>query len=79
MTKAIGLPTCYICALPIEPGQSSNRDHVPMDRLFPVELRKDPARRIQLATVRVHEACNASYRLDEEYFVTNLALVGEGT
>jgi hypothetical protein len=46
LRRARDLPFCYLCGLPIQPGDVLNRDHVPpaalfarADRNFPLILR----------------------------------------
>lgn len=45
-------------------------DHVPMRQLYAPEIRKTHSP--NLLTIRVHDPCNKSYQMDEDYFVTAL-------
>ena len=65
LRQRISAPSvCYLCdQLLVEP---TNNDHVPPQSFFAPSVRK--AEKPQLLTIRVHEGCNTSFRLDEEYF-----------
>jgi len=68
--KEPGSPTvCYLCErLLVEP---TNVDHVPPKSFFAPSVRK-AEHPLQLLTLRVHEGCNTSLQLDEQYFVYSL-------
>ena len=59
---------CYLCGKPLQ--EPINRDHVPPQQLYADEVRKRHSP--NLLTIPVHEACNSSYQLDEDYFVSSL-------
>ena len=63
--------TCYLCGLAIEPDQLWNRDHVPPERVFGKQVRREHA--VDLKWLYAHSACNTGYKDDEEYFVVALA------
>jgi hypothetical protein len=65
------LASCYLCALPLEPGQARDRDHVPNSALFAAEDR-EPA-----LILPTHRACNHNRSgLDET--ITQLVAVLHG-
>jgi hypothetical protein len=66
---------CYLCGKPL--ARPINRDHVPPDQLLPKSLRR--VHRVRLNTLRVHEACNTAYKLDEECFVQVLVPFARGS
>ena len=67
---------CYLCGQPLCPPIS--KDHCPPKALFAPEMRKryNPD---QLITIPVHDNCNASYSLDEEYFVATMVPFAPGS
>ena len=60
---------CYLCGGPLR-GPTS-RDHCPPQALFAKEIR-GRYNTSQLKTFSVHKRCNASYALDEQYFIATL-------
>ena len=67
-----GVKTCALCGQPIlaKPSDADDRgpdEHTPPLQFFPKKLRA--ALRNGLWKVPSHRRCNASYKLDEEYFV----------
>jgi hypothetical protein len=70
MPEQSGRPAlCYLCGqLLVEP---TNDDHVPPKLFFAPSIRR-AENLSQLLTIRVHESCNSTFRLDEEYFVYSL-------
>jgi hypothetical protein len=68
--KEPGAPTiCYLCERPLV--ERTNIDHVPPQSFFAPSVRK-ANHPLQLLTFRVHESCNTSFQLDEQYFVYSL-------
>ncbi|HEX5010517.1 MAG TPA: hypothetical protein VFY71_08945 [Planctomycetota bacterium] len=59
--------TCYLCGLKFQPGEKSNKDHVPPARLFGSSIKQEFM--LQLDTLPTHPACNSSFKKDEEYFL----------
>ena len=59
---------CYLCGQPL--SEPIGMDHVPMQQLYAPEVRK--AHSPNLLTIPVHDQCNKSYQVDEDYFVTAL-------
>jgi len=62
---------CYLCDRPIVDGASWNRDHIPPERVFGKQLRRE--HHVDLQWLPTHMACNSAFRGDEEYFVVALA------
>ena len=67
---------CYLCGEPLSAPIS--RDHCPPLALFAKEIRKKHGLS-QLITIPVHEACNESYKEDEEYFQATLVPFAPGS
>jgi hypothetical protein len=67
---------CYLCGKPLREPISD--DHVPPQGLFAPEIRRR-YNLDKLITIPVHEACNALYKLDEEYFFCSLYPFALGT
>ena len=67
---------CYLCGRAL--SEPINRDHVPPRRFFAPEIRKKFSV-TSLVTLPTHEACNARWRLDEEYFVHTLLPFARGS
>ena len=67
---------CYLCGRPLSNPMS--KDHCPPRALFSRELRREhnPNR---LATIPVHKDCNASYQLDEDYFIATIIPLAPGS
>jgi hypothetical protein len=67
---------CYLCGEPL--AEPVSDDHVPMKQLFAPEIRKkhNPS---HLLTIPVHDRCNKSYQLDEDYFVYSLMPFAPGS
>lgn len=65
LQQAVG-DRCYLCGELL--SEPINRDHVPPKRFFVSELRQK-FNLAELLTLPTHEACNAKWRMDEEYFV----------
>jgi hypothetical protein len=59
---------CYLCGQPL--SEPIGMDHVPMQQLYAPEVRK--AHSPNLLTIPVHDQCNKSYQVDQDYFVTAL-------
>jgi hypothetical protein len=59
---------CYLCGQSL--SEPVGMDHVPMQQLYAPEVRK--AHCPNLLTIPVHDGCNKSYQMDEDYFVTAL-------
>lgn len=75
--RAKPLPNlCYLCGQSLT-GPISD-DHAPMKQLFAPEVRKEhnPSK---LLTIPVHDRCNKSYQLDEDYFVHSLMPFAPGS
>src|SRR6266481_2713601 len=72
--RNVGL--CYLCGKPLT--EPTSVDHVPPLLFFPKELRKKYDMS-QLLTIRVHQACNLAWQLDEEYFVHTLLPIARGS
>jgi hypothetical protein len=64
--QSFGDGLCYLCGKAL--ADPTNTDHVPPRRFHAEGVRK-AENLSQLLTIKVHKACNESYRLDEEYFV----------
>lgn len=69
------LQVCYLCGRVIE--DNSSNDHVPPKQFFAEELRlkHNP----NLLTIPAHQACNGSYKEDEDYFVYSLMPFARGS
>ena len=67
---------CYLCGKAL--CDPTNDDHVPPKQLFTKSLRRqfNPSK---LQSIKVHLECNASYQIDEDYFVTTLAPFAPGS
>jgi len=59
------LEACYLCGEPIVEDMAA--DHVPPKQFYSHEVRR--LHGPNLLTLPTHGACNASYQLDEEYFI----------
>jgi hypothetical protein len=57
---------CYLCSKALE--DPINSDHIPPKRFFAPSIRRR-YNLDKLLTAKVHEQCNESYRMDEEYLV----------
>jgi hypothetical protein len=57
---------CYLCGEALK--DPTNRDHIPPN-LFFADIIRQRYNLSRLLTTKVHEQCNTSYRLDEEYLV----------
>lgn len=68
---------CYLCCRPISKEEKRSVDHIPAKQFFPKSIRKSNSPR--LVTLPVHEACNKSYELDEEYFLMSLGPLAKET
>lgn len=68
---------CYLCGKPMVEGEATNVDHIPPKQMLVKEVRR--RHQVQWETRRVHEACNYSFKLDEEYFVQTLVPYVKGT
>jgi hypothetical protein len=77
MPKQSPVPAvCYLCGqLLVKP---TNDDHVPPQSFFAPSIRK-ALQPLQLLTIRVHEACNTSFQLDEQYFIYSLTPLALGS
>ena len=62
---------CYLCLEPLLEGQPWDRDHVPPQRIFGKDLRRQFG--LQLEWLPTHRVCNNAAKSDEEYFVLALA------
>lgn len=60
---------CYLCGK--ELGSNITKDHVPPRQFYPSNFRAE--HNVNLFTLPVHEGCNTSYQLDEDYFINSLA------
>jgi hypothetical protein len=67
---------CYLCGEAL--SEPINRDHVPPSMFFAPELRKQ-FNISELLTLPTHSACNARWKLDEEYFVHTLLPLARGS
>src|ERR1700675_2934222 len=67
---------CYLCGEALT--EPINRDHVPPSLFFASELRKQ-FNISELITLPTHSACNARWKLDEEYFVHTLLPLARGS
>jgi hypothetical protein len=67
---------CYLCGEPL--AEPVSNDHVPMQQLFARELRKKH-KPSNLLTIPVHDRCNKSYQVDEDYFVHSLMPFAPGS
>lgn len=70
------LTHCYLCGRPL--SGSTNKDHYPPKALFAREILRR-YKNIQLTTHKVHEECNDSYKLDEEYFKETIVPFAPGS
>jgi hypothetical protein len=66
---------CYLCGKSLAPPLS--QDHVPPKQFYADAVRKK--HNPNLLTITVHEDCNLSYQLDEDYFVNTLAPLARGS
>lgn len=66
---------CYLCGEPL--AAPTSVDHVPPKQLYPKVIRKRHGP--NLRTIEVHDACNKSLQLDEDYFVNTLAPFARGS
>ena len=67
---------CYLCGNPLR--EPTTDDHVPAQGFFAPEIRRR-YNLDKLITIPVHAACNALYKLDEEYFLHSLYPFALGT
>lgn len=67
---------CYLCTEPIADEALANRDHVPARSYFPKSIRQEfnP----NLDWLWTHRVCNASIRMDEEYFLASIGPMAMG-
>ena len=71
------VPThCYLCGEPLR--NPTSKDHCPPQSLFAKKIR-GRYNTNQLRTITVHKGCNASYALDEQYFVATLIPFAPGS
>ena len=68
--------TCYLCGKVL--SDPISKDHCPPKALFAKELRRQ-YKPDQLTTLPVHQGCNESYSLDEQYFVATLLPLAPGS
>jgi hypothetical protein len=76
MPGTIELQLCYLCSKAL--SEPIDDDHVPAQGFFAPEIRRR-YNLDKLITIPVHEACNALYKLDEEYFLHSLYPLALGT
>lgn len=71
--KNIKPSICYLCGEKLDYSQKNeiNDDHVPPRQFYASKIRKKF--NVNLFTLKVHERCNKSYQLDEDYFLHSLA------
>jgi hypothetical protein len=71
-----GTDLCYLCGDAL--ADPVNVDHVPPRLFYPESVRK-AVNLSRLLTIKVHKSCNATCRLDEEYFVHTLMPFARGS
>lgn len=69
VTAAGATELCYLCGEPLK--DPINKDHIPPQQFFAAGIRQR-YQLTRLLTARVHEHCNTSYGLEEEYFACTL-------
>jgi len=74
--KKTAATICYLCGKPLAPP--TNVDHPVMLQLFAPEIRRKH-NVSKLITLDVHQACNAGYHSDEDYFVRSLMPFARGS
>ena len=67
---------CYLCGRPL--SNPTSKDHCPPRALFSRELRREH-NLSRLLTIPVHKECNASYQLDEDYFIATITPLAPGS
>jgi hypothetical protein len=63
------------CGQPITDADGWNRDHHPQKRFFGRSVRPG----VNMRKLYAHEACNSSFKLDEEYFVAAMPVQAMGS
>ena len=67
---------CHLCGRPL--SNPTSKDHCPPRALFSRELRREH-NLSRLLTIPVHKECNASYQLDEDYFIATITPLAPGS
>jgi hypothetical protein len=74
--KKVETTICYLCGEPLCPP--INVDHPVMQQLFAPDIRRKH-NVSKLITFNTHQACNAAYQSDEDYFVRSLMPFARGS